>query len=192
MDQIPTSKISGTLPQPPLPSRSITTWSWTSSWITKVSNRSLSQEKTTSLSSLMLKVETLWVSTFFLLMITQWNTSTPWLLSLSVLASHLKTLLTTLVSMLFTTSAIKIPKKSLSDWLRSKKERRENRKTIATKVMMTQMMKMKNMGDRVMRKNKKRRTKMMRWVMMRMMVNPLSNRGGMQRSTMLFLHKLSL
>lgn len=64
--------------------------------------------------------------------------------------------------MLFTTSAIKIPKKSLSDWLRSKKERRENRKTIATRVVMTQMMKMKNKGERVMRRNKKRRTKMMR------------------------------
>jgi hypothetical protein len=62
--------------------------------------------------------------------------------------------------MLFTTSVIRIPKKSHSDWLRSRKERREKRKTIATKGVISRMMK-KIVGNRV-RKKKKIRRKMMK------------------------------
>jgi hypothetical protein len=61
--------------------------------------------------------------------------------------------------MLFTTSVIRIPKKSHSDWLKSRKERREKRKMIATKGVMSRMMK-KMVGNRV--RKKKIRRKMMK------------------------------
>ncbi len=58
--------------------------------------------------------------------------------------------------MLFTTSVIRIPKKFHSDWLRSRKERKEKRKTIATKGMMNRMMK-KMVRNRVRKKKIKRK-----------------------------------
>jgi hypothetical protein len=105
------------------------------------------------------------------------STSILLLLSLSAWVSNRKTPAITSVSMLFTTSVIRIPKKYHSDSLRKRREKREKRRTIVTKGM--------KMGkNRVVKRRKKKKRKMMKWVKMKV-GKSRRKRGDMLRSIIL-------